>query len=152
MAGVTPDLPTLATAAGLGAAAAVHVAWARGSTWPRDTDDELADLVVGKRPMPPRPASATVAVALTGAAGSVLVAGHTSGTGVIAVNARRLATAVAAGIGLRGVGGLAMAAAGGATSGLDAAEEFRRMDLRFYSPLCVGLALGAARAARRGRP
>ena len=152
MARTPLDPATTITTGGLAAAAAIHAAWGRGSSWPRATDDELADLVVGKRPMPPPAASTAVAVLLTGAAGSVAIAGHTNGDGLIATNARRLATVVAGALGLRGVGGLAMAAVGGATSGLETTEEFRRMDLRFYSPLCVGLGLGAARAARRGRP
>lgn len=102
--------------------------------------------------MPPPAASTAVAIALTGAAGSVAIAGHTRGVGVIPTGARRLAQVVAGMLGIRGVGGLAMAALGGATSGMEVSEEFRRLDLRFYSPLCLVLGSGAARAARKGRP
>ena len=147
----SPDLPTVLTAAGLGAAAAVHFAWARGSTWPRENDDELADLVVGKRPMPPREASAAVGAALTGAAVGVAVAGHSTKGGPLGRVAGLAAVITARVLRARGMGGLGMAAAGASTSGADAAEEFRAMDVRIYSPLCIGLSLGAARAARRAR-
>ena len=147
----SPDLPTVLTAAGLGAAAAVHFAWARGSTWPRETDDELADLVVGTRPMPPRQASAAVGVALTGAAVGVAVAGHSTRGGPVGRIAGLAALITARVLRTRGLGGLGMAAAGTSTSGVDAAEEFRVMDIRLYSPLCVGLSIGAARAAKRAK-
>lgn len=144
------DLPSVLTAAGLGAAAAVHFAWARGSTWPRESDDELADLVVGKRPMPPPASSAAVGVALTGAAAAVLVGAHTGPASRIG-GAARLATRIAArALRARGVGGLLMTSAGLATSG-QATEEFRRMDQRFYSPLCLALSAGASRSAKVGR-
>jgi hypothetical protein len=141
------DLPSVATAVALGAAAAVHFAWARGSTWPRESEDELADLVVGKRPMPPPAASAAVAAALTGAAAAVLVGVHTKADSTIG-NAARLATKIASRtLRTRGIGGLVMARAGMATSG-DATEEFRRLDQTFYSPLCLALSVGTARSAR----
>lgn len=139
------------TVAGLGAAAAVHFAWARGSTWPRDSDDELADLVVGKRPMPPREASAAVGAALTGAAIGVAVAGHSTKGGPAGRIAGLAAVVTARVLRARGMGGLGMAAAGASTSGSDAAEEFQAMDVRFYSPLCIGLSVGAARAAKRAK-
>lgn len=147
----SPDLPTVLTVAGLGAAAAVHFAWARGSTWPRDNDDELADLVVGKRPMPPRAASAAVGAALTGAAIGVAVAGHSTKGGPVGRIAGLAAVVTARVLRARGMGGLGMAAAGASTSGADAAEEFQAMDVRVYSPLCIGLSVGAARAAKRAK-
>lgn len=147
----SPDLPTVLTAAGLAAAAAAHFAWARGSTWPRDSDDELADLVVGKRPMPPREASAAVGAALTGAAVGVAVAGHSTTGGPVGRVAGLAALITARVLRARGMGGLGMAAAGASTSGADAADEFRQMDVRLYSPLCIGLSVGAARAAKRAK-
>lgn len=147
----SPDLPTVATAAGLGAAAAAHFAWACGSTWPRASDDELADLVVGRRPMAPPAASAAVGVALTGAAVGVAVAGHTAKGGPVGRVAALVAVVTARVLRARGMGGLGMAAAGVSMSGADATDEFREMDLRLYSPLCIGLSLGAARAAKRAK-
>lgn len=123
----------MATAIALGAAAAVHFAWARGSTWPRESEDELADLVVG--------------AALTGAAAAVLVGTHTKADSTIG-NTARLATKIASRtLRTRGIGGLVMERAGMATSG-DATEEFRRLDQTFYSPLCLALSVGTARSAR----
>lgn len=145
------DLPTVLTSAGLGAAAAVHLAWARGSTWPRASNDELADLVIGTRPMPPRPASAAVGAALSGAAIGVAVAGHSARGGPVGRIAGLAALITARVLRARGLGGLGMAAAGASTSGADASEEFRVMDVRLYSPLCIGLSMGAARAAKRAK-
>lgn len=142
------DIVSVATALGLGAAAALHFAWARGSTWPRETDEELADLVVGKQPMPPPAASAAVGVALTGAAISVVIAGHAGPERRLGALARIGSRVTARALRARGIGGLVMASAGLATSG-DATEEFRRMDQRFYSPLCLALSAGAGRAAAR---
>jgi len=69
----------LLSAAALAGAAALHGLWGAGSTWPTGSSDELADLVVGRRPMPGRAACASVAVLLAGAA---LVTAHaTIGTG-----------------------------------------------------------------------
>lgn len=147
----SPDLVTLVTTAGLTAAATAHFAWACGSTWPRRSEDELADLVVGRRPMPPREASAVVGVALTGAAAGVAIAGHSTAGGPIGRIAAAVAVITARVLRVRGMGGLGLAAAGASTSGTDAAREFRRMDTRFYSPLCLGLSAGAARAAARAK-
>ncbi len=145
-------VPTILTAAGLAAAGGIHAAWAAGSTWPRQSEDELADLVVGKRPMPPRAASAGVAVALGGAAAAVLVAGHGLPDRRLTRLARLAALITARVLRTRGGGGLVMAVVGSSTTAEDAAEEFRRNDLRFYSPLCLALSIGAARAARRAQP
>jgi len=146
------DLPTVATATGLAAVAAVHAAWARGSTWPRRTDEELADLVVGKQPMPPRATSAGVAAALGGAAAAVAIAGHGAPDRRLTRLARLAALIAARVLRTRGMGGVAMAIAGSSTSGGDASEEFRRNDIRFYSPMCLALSVGAARAARKSQP
>lgn len=149
MAKRTLQVTTGLTVIGLGAAGAVHGAWAWGSTWPRQTEDELADLVVGKRPMPPRAASAGVAAALSGAAVAVAIAGHSTSDRRLARVASLVAIITSRALRARGLGGLTMAAVGSSTTGEDAAEEFRRNDLRFYSPLCLALSVGAARAARR---
>ena len=92
-----------ATAAGLGAAAALHALWATGSSWPRYDNDSLADLVVGKRPFPSRAATWTVAGTLAEASMTVArSAGATATT-----QPRRLVTAATSGaLLLRGVGGL----------------------------------------------
>ncbi len=149
MAKRTIQLTTGLTAVVMGGAAVVHAAWARGSSWPCETDDKLADLVVGKRPMPPPAASAGVAVALGGAAVAVIIAGTSDSNGPIVRLARLGSLTAARTLRARGLGGLGMAIVGSSTTGAAAAEEFRRNDLRVYSPLCLALSVGAARAARR---
>ncbi len=140
------SIPGLVTAAGLGAIAAVHAAWAEGSTWPRTSPDELADLVVGRRPFPSPEATWTVAGLLVVAAASTgIAAARPSGLdGRARSVAIAGATVTAAALLLRGVGGLVVSGAGLLT----ATEEFRRHDLALYSPLCLGLGAGAAMAAR----
>ncbi|WP_083908498.1 DUF3995 domain-containing protein [Ilumatobacter coccineus] len=132
------------TVAGLGAAGALHALWASGSTWPRDSSDELADLVVGTRPFPSPPATWAVTGLVAGGAWLVLAAdGRVPAP--ISVRLTRLGAAgVAGALALRGAGGLVA----GATRLIDVTDEFRRWDLRVYSPLCLALAAGAAVAAR----
>jgi len=120
-------------------AAALHGLWASGSTWPTSSADELADLVVGRRPMPGRAACAAVAVLLTGAA--VATAHATIGTarsaGGSARRSRTVAAFASAALLARGLGGgVAEAAAIGHSS-----PEFSRWNRRLYSPLCVALGL-----------
>ena len=130
-------------AVGLAGAAAVHLLWASGSSWPAKDYDDLANLVVGRGPFPSRP--------LTAVAAGLLMTAST-----IAVAANRPAPAqswvlrigpkiVAATLLVRGVGGLAMSALGVG----QASEQFRQWDLRLYSPLCIALgacvAIGAPR-------
>lgn len=135
-------------AAAVGAAGLVHAAWAAGSTWPADSSDGLADLVVGKRPMPGAPECAAVA-ALLGATTVATTLATVGGRGPI-VGVGRRGSKVAAGVlVVRGVGGLgAEALAIG-----DLAPEFRRWNRRLYSPLCIALGvligLGAGVEVRR---
>ena len=123
----------LLSAAALAGAAALHGLWGAGSTWPTGSSDELADLVVGRRPMPGRAACASVAVLLAGAA---LVTAHaTIGTGRSVRRSRTVAAFAATALLTRGLGGgVAEAAAiGNSTPG------FSRWNRRLYSPLCVAL-------------
>ncbi len=133
-------------ATGVGAAGAVHAAWGAGSTWPAASSDELADLVVGKRPMPGPPECAAVTV-LLGAATVGTALATVGRTGPIVGLARR-GSSIAAGVLLvRGAGGLAAEA----LEIGDLAPEFRRWNRRLYSPLCVVLgtliAIGTRRSA-----
>ncbi len=106
----------------LAGASALHGLWATGSAWPTSSPDELADLVVGRRPMPGPAACATVAAALA------------------------IAAAVSASLLVRGVGGIGADLAGVG----DAAPAFRRWNRRLYNPLCVTLAILVA-VGRRSR-
>jgi hypothetical protein len=123
-----------ATAMGLAAASALHLAWAAGSTFPVSSSRELAELVVGTEEMPGPVACAAAAGALAISATSVAMRGPW---------ARRIASITAAALLLRGAGGLAV----GALHLGRATEQFRTWDRRLYSPLCIALGGGAALAA-----
>lgn len=132
-------------AVALAGASVLHALWANGSSWPASNSDELADLVVGRRPMPGPAACATVAAALAVGAGATAIA--TRGRpGRLTARGRTLATVVSATLLVRGVGGAAAEVAGIG----DSAPAFRRWNRRLYNPLCVGLAILVA-TGRRSR-
>lgn len=134
--GRTVRVLTSGTLAGI---AALHVAWGRGSAFPFASREELADAVIGSRAVPSPAACHAVAVAL--AAASALVADAP----IAPPPLRRLGRGVVAAVlTVRGVAGLA-----GRTDLLSpgsASPRFRSLDRRFYSPLCLALAYGAATA------
>lgn len=121
---------------GLGAAAAVHVAWATGSPWPAVDQDELADLVVGRRPFPSAGLTWGVVGLLTLAAGITAAASTTA-------SQRRWVRRGARGVGTvllaRGVAGLVVSG----TRITNSTAAFRHHDLRVYSPLCIVLGIAA---------
>lgn len=133
-----------AAAAVMAAIAGLHVAWGRGSTVPFRTRFELNDVVIGRQATPSPPACFAVAGALGVASASVAAAGAGRGG---------LVRLMSAGTGLV----LAVRAAAGFAGRTDAlvpgstSERFRRADRRLFSPLCLGLALAAARAAATRR-
>ncbi|MGF1667527.1 MAG: DUF3995 domain-containing protein [Acidimicrobiia bacterium] len=132
-------------AVGLAAASALHARWATGSSWPRSSHDELADLVVGRRPMPGPAACVAVAGALAVAAGATTQA--TCGRpGRLTDRSRTMATLVSAALLARGVGGIAAELAGIG----DSTPEFRRWNRRLYNPLCVTLGILVAIGRRSG--
>ena len=135
----------LVGAAGVGGAAAVHAVWASGSTWPAASSDELADLVVGRRPMPGPPECAAVAVLLGGASLTTIVA-TTGGHGWAARRSTSLARLAARSLFARGAGGIVMEQLGIG----EATPEFRRWNRRLYNPLCLTLAALVAIGSRRG--
>jgi hypothetical protein len=140
--------PLLGSTAGaaLAAAAAIHGLWATGSTWPAASTDELADLVVGRRPMPGPAACAVVAGALAVAAATTTLASTGTRAGS-APRTRAAATVVSAALLARGI-------AGAVTDVCHIGEqtpEFRRWNRRLYNPLCVTLGVLAA-AGRPSRP
>ncbi len=133
---------------GLSVAGAVHAAWAAGSTWPAASFDELADLVVGVRPFPSVPMTLGV-VALIGVGAGLLVnesrrvhAEQWAPVTTLGQVLRFGGWGVPAVLAVRGIGGLAVSALGIG----QATAVFRYWDLRFYSPLCVVLALLGALA------
>jgi hypothetical protein len=129
---------TVSTLFGIGA---LHAAWGRGSTFPFADRDQLNDTVIGRDATPSPAACFVVAGLLTGA--SALVAGLPAPRSRL-----RLAgvCTVAAALGARaalGFSGKTDMVSPGSVS-----ARFRRMDKRFYSPLCAALALGAAGSLR----
>lgn len=136
-----------AAAVALAGAAAVHAAWAAGSTFPAADRTALAELVVGRPPFPSAGLTAAVATALAAAAAVIgeRAIHSTPRPGRWEALSGAAAWAVSGALLVRGVGGLVWGAAG-ATPG---AEPFRYWDLRLYSPLCVLIGLGAASVARR---
>jgi len=129
------------TALALGGAAALHAAWASGSTWPAADSDALADLVVGRRPFPSARDTAVVAV-LLGAATVVIAAPAREGRHAGRWH-RRARQAVGIAMLGRGVAGLALVATGAYST----TEIYRRWDTRLYSPLCIALGVSALAAA-----
>ena len=132
-------------AGGLAGAAAIHAAWAAGSSWPAADQARLAEAGAGTPQMPPRAASAAMAGLLGVAAAA---AGSRRSSRLLTLV--RLGTAVA----------LATRAALGAdtATGLLGMPEpgptFRRLNARLYQPLCGVLAAATACSAlgARGRP
>jgi hypothetical protein len=134
----------VAASAGLGAAAALHTAWAVGSPWPAADRDQLADLVVGRRPFPSATLTWGVVGLLATAAGITAAAATTASPGPgVRVGARGVGSVLLA----RGVGGLLVSS----TQARDATAAFRHHDLHIYSPLCLALGTAAMHAAGRSR-
>ena len=134
-----------AAAAALLGIAGVHVVWASGSSWPAETREDLADLMAGRAGgSVPSPAACLVVATLLASA-SALVAGRPKRlprmrrTGAIGVS-------VVLGVrGACGIVGRTDLVSPGSTS-----PRFRRLDRRYYSPLCLLLAASAGSSARGG--
>lgn len=127
------------TATTLGAVAALHAAWAAGSTWPYKDPTTLTRSVVGipeSGDFPPPGLTLVVTGALTVTAGAALA--RTANSEKIRRTARLLSLPAAAVLAVRGVGGFAQSL----LHPQAATPEFTRNDLRIYSPLCLGLAAG----------
>lgn len=137
------------TAAALVATAGIHYAWAAGSPWPFADRDTWRRSILGAPMAEPRAADyAAVIGALTLGSAAVLAAGGAAVPGWRRLP-RRLRTVapwgVAGVLALRGGAGLLL---------VDAerhGREFARNDRRYYSPLCLALAAGAAWTAAHRR-
>ena len=125
------------TATALATVAGLHVAWGFGSSFPMADRAALADTVAGTTDVPPPAACHAVATALLAA--SALVLDVPVGPPWL----RRTGRWVVAGVfTVRAVAGLS-----GRTNALVAGSEsprFRRLDRRYYAPLCLALAAGTA--------
>lgn len=144
-----------ATAVALGGVGALHIAWGSGSTWPCANERSLVRHVVGTvdGSRPPGPV-ACHAVATALAVTAVAALGRQSERRAVRRAAHVLTRGAASVLALRGVAGAAQSALAPAT----VTAEYRRLDLRAYSPVCVALAaaligLGGAPGwvRRRGR-
>jgi Protein of unknown function (DUF3995) len=130
---------TALTLIGIGA---LHALWGRGSTFPFSERDQLNDAVIGRDATPSPAACYAIAGLLTAAGG--LVAGLPSPRSRI----RRLGVCtVAAALGTRGA--LGFAGKTELVSPGSVSDKFREMDKRYYSPLCLVLAVGAVNSLRR---
>ena len=121
---------------GLLGAAAIHVVWAAGVTWPAADSGALARAVAGVNTLPSATACLVVAGLLVAGAALEELArrGHPAG--------RLGAAAVGSVLALRGLGGLVVSGAG-----LGAAlTPFPSLNLAIYSPLCLVLAWAAWRS------
>ncbi len=143
-AGNSPTIRTVGdiTAVGLAAAAAIHAAWGLGMKWPGTDSVSLARMVTGGSTFPSAADCFTVTAILTIA--TALVAARTHPDSRLG----KLIPAPFPGLGVAVVGtalGL-RAAVGwvGSSANLSASTpEFRRLDLRLFSPICTAFALGA---------
>jgi hypothetical protein len=119
----------------------LHVMWGRGSTFPFADREQLNDTVVG-REVTPSPAACYAVAGLLVSAGA-LVAGVPSKSSRL----RRLGVGtVAAVLGTRAA--LGFAGRTDLVSPGSVSETFRETDKRYLAPLCLALALGAARSLR----
>jgi Protein of unknown function (DUF3995) len=122
----------------------VHVAWGFGSSFPFESHAELADAVIGADAVPPPSACHAVGLALFMA--SSLVADVPIVPRRLRPIGRRVFAAMLGVRGLVGVFGRTELLSPGSAS-----ARFRSLDRRFYSPLCLVLAAGAASAVPRRR-
>jgi hypothetical protein len=123
------------TATALTTIAGLHVAWGFGSSFPMADRDTLADTVAGTADVPPPVACHAAAAALLAA--SALVLDVPVGPTWLRRTGRWVVAAVFT---VRAVAGLS-----GRTDALVAGSEsprFRRLDRRYYAPLCLVLAAG----------
>ena len=115
--------------------AGVHVNWALGSHWPMTDTRELHERVTPPGMPDPGPVETSL-VAATLAVAAALVAMSALGTATwLSWGATALVGVILA---LRGLGGLVI-------SGLLRRQStFARLDRRYFSPMCIALALGTA--------
>lgn len=122
------------------AIAAVHLAWAAGSTFPATSEGDLARMVTGfarRDHMPPRAASALVAGALGVVAYVALALGSVCGWPFWTWSLPAAGMVVAFFFFARGV-----AAYVPAWRALVPQEPFASLDRRYYGPLCLVIGAG----------
>jgi hypothetical protein len=128
-------------AGALGALAVLHLWWATGSAWPLADQATLADTVAGRATLPSPAACLGVAAALSTA--SALVAGRPRPGSPLQRGGAMGVVAVLSVRGALGLAGRTDLVAPGSSS-----PRFRRLDRRYYAPLCLAIAALASPAAR----
>jgi Protein of unknown function (DUF3995) len=136
-----------AAAAGLLAIGALHAAWGAGSSWPMASRAELSRAVLGSRGLQRGGAAACYTVAGALGTAAALVAGWPKRAG----RPRRVAVAGIAAV-LAGRGALGLAGRTDLVSPVSTGQAFRRLDRRYYSPLCLTLSALTALSLRRRNP
>ncbi|GHH73954.1 hypothetical protein GCM10018781_39670 [Kitasatospora indigofera] len=136
-----------AVAGALAATGALHAVWA-ATPWPLRTREDFADAVVGVGVEGLPSPSACLAVAGALGAAAYLVGARAGALPAAGPRWARKAGSgtVAAVLLARGAGGLLLFAGGR----IERTERFRRLDRRYYSPLCLALGAGAGLVAAAG--
>jgi hypothetical protein len=130
-----------ASAVLLAGISALHVVWATGSGFPFADEQSMADTVAGT-PRAPR-APETVVVAGLLAAAAALVAD----VAPVPQGIRRLGVGVVAAV-LATRGALGVSGRTAVLVPWTPSDRFVELDRRYYGPLCLALALGAATSVR----
>lgn len=138
---VMRQLVHIATATTLLGIGALHALWGRGSTFPFAGRGELNDTVIGRDATPSAGACYAVAGLLTAA--GALVAGLPTPRSRL----RRLGVCTVS-ITLSARAALGLSGRTELVSPGSVSPRFRRMDKRYFSPLCAALAVGAAVSLR----
>jgi hypothetical protein len=121
--------------------ALVHLAWSLGSPFPAKTNDELADMVIGRPPMPGPAACLAVAIA-AGFACALFV--HLTLSDAAPFE-RICAGMIGVALAIRGIGGFFDTWLRPATRG----SRYERLNRSRYSPLCIVMAVLVALVALR---
>ena len=138
---VTTPLGRMKTAALLIGIGVLHFVWGRGSTFPFADRDKLNDRVIGRDATPSPPTCYAVAGLL--ATAGALVAGLPSRRSPLRRLGVCVVTAALGGRAVLGFAGRTELVSSGSVS-----PKFKEMDKRYYAPLCLLLALGAAGSLR----
>ena len=128
-----------ATAAALGAAAALHAVWGLKITVPGVDGARMAEAVSGVGE-PPGPAACFAVAGALSAAAALLVGVPASRPGLVRAGRSGVALALGGRAALGLTGNTQLVAPG------EISESFRRWDRRLYTPLCLALSAGAVRA------
>lgn len=138
---MTPRAAALTAAGLLAGAAAPHLAWAAGATWPAADAASRDDVALPPGlPLQPRHAYGAVGLGIAAAAGHLLAQGGALPQALDARTTRRITRLLSTGIAFRGLVGLTMSAP------RLGRRRYTALDVTVYSPLCLGLAVLVRRA------